>query len=389
MRIGKTVLAALVVLGAGAGGFYLTGQMLTASGQAGLPAPTPEGPLHVDTVPLAMAGFSDRVRAVGTTRAIRAVSLTPRVTGRVAEVVFVPGSAVEEGALLLQLDDRAEQAEMKAAEATLAEAQSAFDRQQRLNVSGSASDAAFQAARAALLRAEAMRDLARTALEDRRVTAPFAGVTGLTDLVQGQLVDPSTLVTTLDDLSVIEVAFRVPETLRPRLSHGQRVELTTAAWPGRVFQAHLSGIDSRVDAVTRSIALRAQLPNDDKALAGGMFMQAELVLAERRRPAIPERALAIRGALEHVLLAEDGTARQVEIVTGQIRDGMVEITSGLEAQDAGRAQVIVSNLQRLRPGMAIRATPLAAIPPEAPAPAPPDADPPPGPGIGAGTAAMP
>lgn len=363
MRMVKTALAALVVLGAGYGGLYLTERMLAATGEA-MVAPRAPAPMRVDTVPVTMATFNETVRAVGTTRAIRAIELTPKTAGRVARIAFTPGMQVAAGDLLLQLDDRAEQADLKSAEATLAEARTAFDRQERLNRTGSASDAAYQTARAALLRAEAAHDLAQVALEDRSVTAPFDGIVGLTDLAEGQLVDPATRVTTLDDLSVIEVAFRVPETILPHLRTGQRVDLTSPAWPGRVFAAHVTGIDTRVGIETRSVALRAQIANDDRALAGGMFMQAELILRERQRPTIPERALSVDGAREMVMLVEDGIARQVEIATGQTRNGMVEVLSGIETAQAGPdaqpAQIIVSNLQRVRAGMAVEATPLPA-----------------------------
>lgn len=365
MRIVKTVLAAMIVAIAGYGGLVLSDRWLTATGEA-MVSPPDAAALRVDTVPVTMATFSETVRAVGTTRAIRAVDLTPQAAGRIVQIGFTPGGTVARGDLLLQLDDRAERADLKAAEATLAEARASFDRQQRLHRAGSASDAVFQGAQAALLRAEAARELAQVALEDRRLIAPFDGVIGLSDLVEGEWIDSSTSVATLDDLSVIEVAFRVPETLLPRLRHGQRVNLTTAAWPDRVFQAGLSGIDSRIEAQSRSVALRATIDNADRALAGGMFMQVELVLEEYQRPTIPERALSVDGPREMVMLADGGVARQIEIATGQIRGGLVEVLSGLDSPDtntdagpaSGPVQIIVSNLQRVRDGMAIDATPL-------------------------------
>lgn len=350
MRAIKAVLALAVILAAAAGGLWLTDRLLAATG----PAPRADAapaPLRVETIAPEPITFAEAVTAVGTARARQAVELLPPSGGRVSRIAFQPGARVEAGAVLLELDDRAEQADLKAAEATLAEAEAAFARQESLNRSGSASDAATQTARAALLRAEAERDRARIALEDRRLRAPFAGVVGLSDLVEGQVIDTATPVTTLDDLSVIEVEFSVPETLRPRLTPGQRVELTSAAWPGRVFQGAISRIDSRVDAATRSLALRAEIPNDDGALAGGMFLQVRLVLDERQRPAIPENALSAEGDRTLVMLAEGGTARQAEIVTGQQQDGLVEIVSGLPPA----ARIIVTNLHRVTDGAAIEA----------------------------------
>ncbi len=369
MRAVKAVLGLVVILTAAAGGLYLTEHLLAASE----PAKAAQGaaaPLRVETLTLELVTFADAVTAVGTARARQAVDLLPDSSGRITRIAFRPGDRVDAGAVLLELDDRAEQADLKAADATLAEAVAAFDRQQSLNRTGSASDAAFQTARAALLRAEAERDLALIALEDRSLRAPFGGVVGLTNLVEGQLIDTATPIATLDDLSVIEVDFSVPETLLTRLQPSQRVELTSAAWPGRVFGGEISRIDSRVDSTTRSLALRAEIANDDRALAGGMFLQVRLVLDERQRPAIPENALTVEGDRVLVMVADDNTARQVEIVTGQQQDGLVEVVSGL----APSARIIATNLHRLSDGTAIepiaqdRRVQAAPLPATAPAP---------------------
>ena len=344
MRAVKAVLGLVVILAAAAGGLWLTERLLAAPEPAQM-AQGGGAPLRVETIAPETVTFADAVTAVGTARARQAVDLLPDSSGRITRIAFRPGDRVEAGEILVELDDRAEQADLKAAEATLAEAQAAFSRQESLNQSGSSSDAAYQTARAALLRAEAERDRALVALEDRSLRAPFAGVIGLTDLVEGQLIDTATPIATLDDLSVVEVDFSVPEILLPRLQRGQRVELTSAAWPGRAFQGEISRIDSR------GLALRAEIPNDDRALAGGMFLQVRLVLAERQRPAIPENALNVEGDRVLVMVADGGTARQVDIVTGQQQDGLVEVVSGLDPS----ARIIVTNLHRLSDGIPVEA----------------------------------
>lgn len=352
MRALKAVLGLLIVLAAGAGGLYLTDRLLASPDATGPSGGRSSAPLSVETIPVAIMTFSDTVRAVGTAQARKAIDLVAESGGRITRIAFQPGARVSQGDLLLELDDRAEQADLKAAEATLTEAQAAFARQEQLNKTGNASDAAYQTAKGALLRAEAELARANALLDDRHIRAPFSGVVGLTDLVEGQMVEASTEIATLDDLSVIEVDFSIPETLLSRLETGQQVNLTSAAWPDRVFKGEISRIDTRVDAATRSIALRAEIPNDDRALTGGMFLQVELVLDERRQLAIPEQVLSVDGDRNLVLLARDGIAEQAEIKIGQQSDGMVEVVSGLSED----AQIIVTNLHRVSPGMEVEAT---------------------------------
>lgn len=354
MRFVKATLGAIVIVAAGVAGLNLADRLLAApdpqvargGGGAGQPVP-------VETVAVSRARFTDSVRAVGTARARSAVTLMPEASGRITRIAFEAGAEVAQGDILLSLDDRAEQADLAAAEATLAEADAAFARQEQLNRSGSASDAAFQTARAAQLRARADRDRAQVALDDRQMRAPFSGVIGLTDLVEGQMLDSGTPIATLDDLEVIEVDFAVPETLLPRLAVGQGVELRSAAWPDRVFEARITLVDTRVDAATRSIALRAQLPNPDRALAGGMFLQVALVLDERERPAVPESALSVEGDSSRVLIVRDDRAEWAEIRLGQEANGLVEVLEGVEPG----TPIIVSNLHRVQPGTPVAATP--------------------------------
>ena len=353
MRFVKATIGAIVIIAAAAGGMTLSDRLLSEPEQARRPSDGAGEAVPVETVAVQTARFVDSVRAVGTARARSAVELMPEASGRITRIAFRPGAQVERGDVLLELDDRAEQADLAAAEATLAEADAAFARQEQLNASGSSSDAAFQTARAAQLRAQAERDRAQVLLEDRLLRAPFSGVIGLTDLVEGQMLDSGTPIATLDDLEVIEIDFGVPETLLPRLAVGQGVQLRSSAWPDRVFDATISLVDTRVDAATRSIALRAQMPNPDRALTGGMFLQVELVLDQRERPAVPESALSVEGDVQRVLIVQGNEAAWADIQVGQQSDGLVEVLAGL---DLG-TQIIVSNLHRVDAGTAVTATP--------------------------------
>lgn len=352
-RMARFILAILLLGGASLAGYFLASDMLGATApEAGLAPGAEGGPLVVETEPAQVLTFAETVEAVGTTRARQSVALHPAAAGRVAEIGFAAGDRVVAGDVLLRLDDAAARAGLAAAEATLAEMRAGFDRQRRLAESGTAADVALEAARAALQRAEAERDMAANTLGDRVIRAPFAGVLGLSDLALGQWVDNATQVTTLDDLSVVEVAFSVPEQHLARLSPGQTVRLMSPAYPGEPFLGRISAIDTRVDQATRSIALRAEVPNGDGRLAGGMFMRASLVLAEHETTAVPERALTVSGDQAFIYVARGGTAHRVDVVTGAQRGAMIGVESDLPEGVA----VIVSNLHSLRDGTEVEAT---------------------------------
>lgn len=349
------ILFGLILLGAAAiGGFHYTGDMLAAN----TPATSSRGgggAVAVQALPVETLTFAETVEAVGTTLARQSVTLRPSAAGRVTEVAFATGDHVSTGDILVRLDDAAARASLASAEATVSEAEAAFNRQQQLEQRGSAAEATLQAARAALLRAEAERDMAINELEDRVLRAPFDGLVGLTDLARGQLIDSSTEVTTLDDLSVVEVAFNVPERFIARLARGQTVTLSTPAYPDREFTATIKAIDTRVDQTTRSIALRAEVPNDEGRFTAGMFMRVSLVLDQRQAPAVPERALSVAGAMSYVHVIEDGSARRIAVTVGSQQGEMIEVSGELVAG----TPVIVSNLHRVGDGTEVELIPQA------------------------------
>lgn len=345
MKTLRILVAAVLLSVAAFGGFEFSSQMLAATPPASGNR-SRGGEVMVEVERVQSQTFTEAIEAIGTTMARQSVTLRPVASGRVTEIAFSAGDRVEAGQPLVRLNDAAAHATLASAEATVAEAQAAFDRQTRLEQLGSAAEATLQSARAALLRAEAQRDLAVTNLTDRTLEAPFAGVVGLSDLALGELIDSSTIVTTLDDLSVVLVGFSVPERYLARLARGQSVQMVSPAYPGDTFVGTIRDIDTRVDQATRSIALRAEIPNEDGRLAAGMFMRVSLVLDQHDAPAVPERALTVSGAESYVHIVENGVARRIDVTTGAQQDGLIEVSGAL----TDGTPVIVTNLHRISDG---------------------------------------
>ncbi|HEX6143246.1 MAG TPA: efflux RND transporter periplasmic adaptor subunit [Geminicoccaceae bacterium] len=291
----------------------------------------------------------ERVEAVGTTLARQAVDIVPLTSGRLAALPFAPGEQVAAGAVLARLDDAAERASVAEAAAAVREAELALERARRLRTNNTVAQATVDELEAAYLGARARLDGAQKDLDDRTVRAPFAGLVGMRRVDVGARVDDETVLTTLDDLSEVEIEFSVPEVFFGRVRVGQPVEATSSAFSGQVFSGRIRSVDTRIGQISRAVKVRAVLPNPDLALPAGMFMHVDVVLEERPAVLIPEEAVVAEGSGTFVYVAEEGRAARRTVRLGQRRAGEVEVLDGV---DVGAA-VIRTGLQQLREGASI------------------------------------
>ncbi len=297
-----------------------------------------------------LESFVDQVEALGTLRANESVVITSSVSDIVSAVHFDDGERVKTGQVLVELSSAEERAELLEAEATVAEARSQHERVLELARKGTEAKALLDERRRQLDTALARRKVVESRLRDFTVRAPFAGVVGMRNISMGALVAPGDNITTLDDDSVMKLEFSVPSVFLPTLRPGLKISATTSAYGERLFTGKVHSVDSRVDPVTRSVLVRAVVPNPDRSLKPGMLMSVLLQKDPRQAVVIPESALLPQGRVQHVLVVDpsaDNRVERREVQVGARRPGQVELTSGLAAGEL----VITRGHERARPGV--------------------------------------
>ncbi len=315
------------------------------------PAAKGPPPTSVEIATVAPGPVSATITAVGTLQADEAVVIRPEIAGRVAEIRFSEGQAVNEGALLIKLDDSIPRAELDQAEADLALAKSNYDRAIDLFRKGSGSARSRDESLAALQAATARLALARAKLDKTRITAPFSGLLGLRQVSVGGYLSPGQSIVNLEDIDPVKVDFRVPETFLAKLHTGQAISVTVDAFADQQFSGEVYALDPRVDAEGRSVALRARIANPRGELRPGLFARVTLVTEQRSNALlIPEQAIFARGAESYVYVVRDGKAVLTRITLG-LRQGVhVEVVDGLAAGD----QVVSAGHLKLRNGAPVR-----------------------------------
>lgn len=343
-------LSALVVAaGLFVGLFYLKKADADENGGPGFGGrPTPVVVQAVATEELANV-----VEALGTARANESVVLTSKVVDTVRAVHFEDGDFVEEGAILVELTDTEEHAQLQGAVVTFEEAEKQLERIRSLIESNAMAEDRLDVQIALAAAARARVESIKAQLADRLITAPFSGLLGFRLVSPGSLVSPGQEITTLDDIDLIKLDFTVPEVLLADLRVGQEIEARSSAFPSQVFVGRVATIGSRVDPITRSITIRAHIENTDRFLRPGMLLTVQLYQGRGAATVIPEEAIVPIEERQYVYVVDsENKAMQVEVTTGRRSPGSVEVISGLEVGQ----KIVIDGTMNLRPGADVQIT---------------------------------
>jgi membrane fusion protein, multidrug efflux system len=313
---------------------------------------------------------------LGTVQAFYTVQVTARVDGQVENVAFTEGQDVKKGALLAQIDARPFQAALEGAvatrdkdKATLANAHLDMDRYQLLAPEDLASKQTVDTQKALIAQLgaqikgdQAAIDSARTQLDYTTIRSPIDGRTGIRQVDPGNIVHGanSTNIVVVTQLEPISVIFSLPEEQFAQVSaalHRGPVPVTALSRDRneKLDQGTLELIDNQIDQTTGTLRLKATLPNKERHLWPGQFVNMQvLTQVEQQALTIPQSALE-RGpdGLYAYLVGPDSKVSVAQLTAGVTHEGRVVVEKGLKAGD----KVVTSNQYRVQPGSLIKVNP--------------------------------
>jgi membrane fusion protein (multidrug efflux system) len=350
-------LALMTLVVAGKSLFSAVGEQASAAAPGGTKGPGGPGG-GTPSVVVASAGmhtFTDGLQVLGTAQARESIVLTPKVADTIRLLRFDSGDRVRRGQVLVEMANVEQAADLAEARASSEAAQEELRRYQELYDRGFASQARLDTVRGAADAAAARVNAGGSRIADRTIRAPFAGVVGLRTASPGQYMRPGDQIGTLDDISEIKLDFDVPETRVSSIASGVEIVARAGAYPDRAFQGQIATVDSRVNPTTRTVRVRAILPNADEMLRPGMLMTVDVRSNPRQALAIPEIAILDQadGAYVYRVTAREGGGQQAELAriqTGQRSGGMAEVLDGLAVGD----RVVTEGVQSMRPGLPVQ-----------------------------------
>jgi multidrug efflux system membrane fusion protein len=379
LRPGRVLCSALA--GAALGAIALTAGAAERGG-AGAP-----GVIAVDSAMVSRTDVPVYLEGLGTVQAFYTATITARIDGALDRVDFTEGQMVQKGALLAQIDPRPAQAALDQAVATqardaanLAGAQRDMTRYEALIPQNLVSRQQLDSQRALVEQLQAQVqvdkaaiDNARTQLDYTRITAPFAGRTGLRQVDPGNIVHAADTrgIVVVTQMQPIAIIFTLPEdalqSINRALAAGP-VAVTALSRDGTTAfdTGTLALVDNQIDPTTGTMRLKATFPNLHNTLWPGQFVNTR-VLVQRQRDALTVPNSAIEhgpnGPFAYVI-KPDSTVEARAITLGVQSGDLTVVSTGL----APGEQVVTSNQYRLQPGAHVHSSALLALPGKAGAP---------------------
>jgi membrane fusion protein (multidrug efflux system) len=308
---------------------------------------TPGQPVVI--TPVDVRDIEERIETSGEILAKDRADVAAQVSGAITSILFEEGDEVAEGAVVVEIDQERRHLEVERVRARVGEARASVAEQQRevervrvlaeKNVASEtqldAAETALQTAQSRLAAAQAELGVAERALRDAAVKAAFSGRIAERYVQRGEFVKEGDPLFELVSMDPLEVEFHLPEADAARVRDGLPIEVTVVPYPDEVFDAIVTMVAPTIDRRTRTLRVRALVSNPDRRLLPGFFARANLGIARREGVLmVPEEAVLQRadGAVVFKLVADSRVAR-VPVETGLVRDGAVEVRSGLAPSD--------------------------------------------------------
>jgi membrane fusion protein (multidrug efflux system) len=296
------------------------------------------------------------LRGVGDLEAVQGIDVTSEVAGVIMTIAFQPGQDVEQGDLIIQLDDTIARAQLAALRAQERLARLRFERQQALTRRDISSAETLDEVTAELQRLRAEIEAQQEAIDQKTIEAPFSGRLGIRQVSLGRYVEPGQPLVTLQNLDTLYANFTLPEQAYPRVAEGQTVTVHVASYPEQRFTGQITAIDPKIDPSTRNFTVQGTLSNPNTLLRPGMFAEVTVQLGETRHVvALPASAVTYNPYGDAVFVLQPApdsegkgdesasgadteskqvfVANRVFVKTGDTRNAKVEIRQGIKPGD--------------------------------------------------------
>jgi len=311
-----------------------------------------QGGMQVEGVVIKASDFASDLEITGTLEASEAVELHSEVSGLVTRINFKEGSTVSKGSLLVKINDRDIQAQLQQALTRERLSSTNENRSKQLLEKGAISQEEYDTSLADLESLRSETQLIRAQLAKTSIIAPFSGRIGLRSISVGGYITPATVIANLSNINPLKISFSVPEKYTGQIKTDTEISFTTDGL-SRAFTGKVYAIEPGVNVQTRTLQIKAMVPNGNNELLPGSFAKIKLKLSTMKDAIlIPNQAIipVLKG--KTVFVSSGGKAKQVPIETGTRTAENIVVTSGLKVGDT----VLTTGAMSLKPDAPVKVT---------------------------------
>ena len=328
-------------------------------------------PTPVALATISPTAIDDTTEYVGVLKSLRSTAIQPQIDGQITQILVRSGDRVRQGAPLVQIDPRRQQAAVLSQEAERAasEANVAFARQQQqraseLYAAGAVSKQELEQAETGLRTAEAQLKALQAQLQQQEVqlryytvAAPTGGIVGDVPVRVGSVVTPQTVLTTIDQNEILELYVSVPIERVGELEKGLPIRVFSREGEQDLATTTVGFISPHVEDQTQSVLVKGIVRNPDGRLRPSQFVRARIVWKTAEGLVVPVTAVVRINGQPFAFVAEDSggklVAKQRGIRVGPITGDAYPVLEGIKAGE----RVVVSGAQKLADGAPIQASP--------------------------------
>ncbi len=321
-------------------------------GKSGAKGGGPAKALQVEGIVVSTSDFNNGLEVTGTLDANESVALHAEVSGLVTSINFKEGSNVTKGSLLVKINDRDIQAQLQDALTKQRLSATNENRSKQLLAKGAISQEEYDTSFADLESLKAQTQLIRAQLAKTSIYAPFSGKIGLRSISVGEYLTPATVIANLASMNPLKVSFSIPEKYIGQVKLGSEISFTTDGF-AKTFTGKVFALEPGINTTTRTLQIKALVPNPDNELLPGSFAKIKLELsAVKNAILVPNQAIipVLKG--KTVFISKNGKAKQVPVEAGTRTADNIVITSGLKTGDT----VLTTGAMALKPDAPVKVT---------------------------------
>jgi len=304
----------------------------------------------VNAVIIKTKTIQDKIFSNGTLISNEEVELRSEISGKITKILFKEGQPIKNGSVLIKINDSELQATLKKNQSKASLARDKEFRFKQLFAKSLTSQQEYDNALSELNSAEADVEFTQAQLDKTEIRAPFDGIIGLRSVSEGSYISPTTKIATLQNINPIKVDFSVPQKYFGIIKEGKTV-LVKIASTGKTYSGKIYAVEPKIDQSSRTVQVRAIVPNDRRELTPGAYVEIDLVLQDIQNAImVPSEVVVPDIQGEKVFVYRNGYAVP-QLVKQNIRtENEVQIINGLSIGDT----IIVSGIIQLKPNAPVK-----------------------------------